>query len=111
MRRISIYTAVLLLSLFSANTYARLQGQVYVDSLLKELPSQKVAGIVGVKKFAYDILGDTVNTAACMEQHSEAGKIKLSQTTYELQKDTFSFECRGELQVKGKGSMNMYFVC
>jgi len=111
MRRISIYTAVLLLSLFSANSYARLKGQAYVDSLLKELPSQKVAGIVGVKKFAYDIWGDTVNTAACMEQHSEAGKINISQTTYELLKDTFSFECRGEVQVKGKGSMNMYFVC
>ena len=49
-----------------------------------------VAGIVGVKKFAYDIWGDTVNTAARMEQNSEAGKINISQTTYELVKDKFN---------------------
>jgi class 3 adenylate cyclase len=51
-----------------------------------------VAGIVGVKKFAYDIWGDTVNTAARMEQNSEAGKINISEATYELVKDKFT--CR-----------------
>jgi adenylate cyclase len=69
-----------------------------------------VAGIVGVKKFAYDIWGDTVNTAARMEQNSEAGKINISQTTYELVKDKFTCEYRGEVEVKGKGGMKMYFV-
>jgi adenylate cyclase len=69
-----------------------------------------VAGIVGVKKFAYDIWGDTVNTAARMEQNSEAGKINISQTTYELVKDKFSCEYRGEVAAKGKGVMRMYFV-
>ncbi|MCF8448458.1 MAG: adenylate/guanylate cyclase domain-containing protein, partial [Taibaiella sp.] len=69
-----------------------------------------VAGIVGVKKFAYDIWGDTVNTAARMEQNSEAGKINISQTTYELVKDKFSCEYRGEVEAKGKGIMKMYFV-
>ncbi len=69
-----------------------------------------VAGIVGVKKFAYDIWGDTVNTAARMEQNSEAGKINISQTTYELVKDTFACEYRGEVAAKGKGMMKMYFV-
>jgi class 3 adenylate cyclase len=69
-----------------------------------------VAGIVGVKKFAYDIWGDTVNTAARMEQHGEAGKINISQTTYELVKDKFSCEYRGEVEAKGKGVMKMYFV-
>ncbi|MCF8450606.1 MAG: hypothetical protein K9G49_12115 [Taibaiella sp.] len=69
-----------------------------------------VAGIVGVKKFAYDIWGDTVNTAARMEQNSEAGKINISQTTYELVKDKFSCEYRGEVDVKGKGVMKMYYV-
>ncbi len=70
-----------------------------------------VAGIVGVKKFAYDIWGDTVNTAARMEQNSEAGKINISQTTYELVKDEFSCEYRGEVEANGKGVMKMYYVC
>ena len=69
-----------------------------------------VAGIVGVKKFAYDIWGDTVNTAARMEQNSETGKINLSQTTYELVKDKFSCEYRGEIEAKGKGRLKMYYV-
>ncbi len=69
-----------------------------------------VAGIVGVKKFAYDIWGDTVNTAARMEQNSEAGKINISQTTCELVKDKFNCEYRGEIEAKGKGMMKMYYV-
>ena len=69
-----------------------------------------VAGIVGVKKFAYDIWGDTVNTAARMEQNSEAGKINISQTTYELVKDKFNCEYRGEIEAKNKGLLKMYFV-
>ena len=69
-----------------------------------------VAGIVGVKKFAYDIWGDTVNTAARMEQNSGAGKINISETTYELVKDKFTCEYRGEIDAKGKGMMKMYYV-
>ena len=69
-----------------------------------------VAGIVGVKKFAYDIWGDTVNTAARMEQNSEAGRINISQTTYELVKDKFVCEYRGEIDAKGKGQLKMYYV-
>lgn len=69
-----------------------------------------VAGIVGVKKFAYDIWGDTVNTAARMEQNSEPGKINVSETTHELVKDKFNFTYRGEIEAKGKGQMKMYFV-
>jgi len=69
-----------------------------------------VAGIVGVKKFAYDIWGDTVNIANRMEQNSEAGKINISETTYEIVKDQFPCSYRGELEAKGKGVMKMYFV-
>ena len=69
-----------------------------------------VAGIVGVKKFAYDIWGDTVNTAARMEQSSEAGKINISETTYQLVKDKFTCEYRGEIDAKNKGMLKMYFV-
>ena len=69
-----------------------------------------VAGIVGVKKYSYDIWGDTVNTAARMEQHSEAGKINISEATYELVKDNFSCIYRGEIDAKNKGKLKMYFV-
>jgi adenylate cyclase len=69
-----------------------------------------IAGIVGVKKFAYDIWGDTVNTAARLEQHGEPGKINISQTTYELVKDQFKCVYRGEVEAKNKGSLKMYFV-
>jgi len=69
-----------------------------------------VAGIVGSKKFAYDIWGDTVNTAARMEQNSEPGRINISQTTYELVKNKFPCEYRGEVDAKGKGMLKMYFV-
>jgi adenylate cyclase len=69
-----------------------------------------VAGIVGVKKYAYDIWGDTVNTAARMEQNSEAGKINISGATYELIKEDFNCEHRGMIQAKNKGEVDMYFV-
>ena len=69
-----------------------------------------VAGIVGVKKYAYDIWGDTVNIAARMEQNSEAGKINISGSTYELVKDKFKCEHRGKIQAKNKGEIDMYFA-
>lgn len=69
-----------------------------------------IAGIVGVKKFAYDIWGDTVNIAARMEQHGETGKINISQTTYELVKNDMSCTYRGDINAKNKGAIAMYFV-
>jgi len=69
-----------------------------------------VAGIVGVKKFAYDIWGDTVNLAARMEQNCEPGKINISESTYQLVKDKYDCEYRGEIQAKNKGKLKMYFV-
>lgn len=69
-----------------------------------------VAGIVGVKKFAYDIWGDTVNIASRMESSGEAGKINISGTTYDLIKDKFTCTHRGKIQAKNKGEIDMYFV-
>lgn len=69
-----------------------------------------VAGVVGTKKFAYDIWGDTVNIAARMESNSQPGKINISESTYALIKDTYDCEYRGELDVKNRGAMKMYFV-
>jgi len=69
-----------------------------------------IAGIIGNQKFQYDIYGDTVNTASRMESHGEAGKIQVSQATYELLKDEFIMEQRGTIDVKGKGPMNTWFL-
>ena len=71
-----------------------------------------VAGIVGVKKFQYDIWGDTVNTASRVESAGEVGKVNISQATYELlnEDSQFTFTSRGEIEVKGKGKLEMYFV-
>ena len=69
-----------------------------------------VAGIVGSKKFAYDIWGDTVNIASRMESHGEIGRVNISQTTYELVQDEFECLHRGKLEVKSKGEVDMYFV-
>jgi len=70
-----------------------------------------VAGIVGVKKFQYDIWGDTVNTASRMESNSRVGEVNISNDTYQLLKDdpTFNFNKREKIEVKGKGEMSMYF--
>ena len=71
-----------------------------------------VAGIVGVKKFQYDIWGDTVNTASRMETNGEVNKVNISNDTYEMVKNNaqFTFESRGKVAVKGKGQMEMWFV-
>lgn len=71
-----------------------------------------VAGIVGIKKFQYDIWGDTVNTAQRMESNCELNRINISENTYELVKNEprFEFDYRGEIEVKGKGLMKMWFI-
>lgn len=71
---------------------------------------EAVAGVIGTSKFAYDIWGDTVNTASRMESHGEAGKIHCSEEVYEALKEKFVFEERGEIEVKGKGVMRTWFL-
>ncbi len=69
-----------------------------------------VAGVIGRKKFIYDLWGDAVNTASRMEAHGVGGKIQITQTTYELIKDSFMCAPRGKIHVKGKGDMNVWHV-
>jgi class 3 adenylate cyclase/Tfp pilus assembly protein PilF len=69
-----------------------------------------VAGIVGIKKFAYDIWGDTVNIASRMENSGEPGRINISGTTYEQVKSKFKCTYRGKIEAKNKGMIDMYFV-
>ncbi len=69
-----------------------------------------VAGVIGRKKFQYDLWGDAVNTASRMESHGTAGKIQITPTTYELVKDEFLCEPRGTIPVKGKGEMATWYL-
>ncbi|MBV6404907.1 MAG: hypothetical protein IT228_00350 [Flavobacteriales bacterium] len=69
-----------------------------------------VAGVVGRRKFAYDIWGDTVNTASRMESSGEPGEVNISGSTYLLVKDRFECVHRGRVEAKNKGAIDMYFV-
>jgi class 3 adenylate cyclase len=69
-----------------------------------------VAGVVGLKKFSFDIWGDTVNTADRIQSGSVAGKVNVSHSTYMVCKEDFVFENRGKIAAKNKGEILMYFV-
>ncbi|HEY9614046.1 adenylate/guanylate cyclase domain-containing protein [Allocoleopsis sp.] len=69
-----------------------------------------LAGVIGQKKFSYDVWGDAVNTAARLESSSLPGCINISKSTYELVKDFFDCDYRGKIAAKNKGNIDMYFV-
>jgi len=85
-------------------------GLIHFDIRIGTHTGPVVAGIVGIKKWQYDIWGDTVNIASRMESKSEPGRINISETTYNEIKDEFPCEFRGEIEVKNRGSLKMYFV-
>jgi guanylate cyclase len=69
-----------------------------------------VAGVIGTKRFLYDLWGDAVNTASRMESHGSPGRIQITRGTYDLLGDEFEYEPRGTITVKGKGEMEIWHV-
>ena len=69
-----------------------------------------VAGVVGRKKYAYDVWGNSVNIASRMESNSEPGKVNVSESTYQLIKDQYNCTHRGQIYAKNIGEIDMYFV-
>ena len=86
------------------------EGLIRFDARIGIHTGPIIAGVVGIKKFAYDIWGDTVNVAARMESKSEAQRINISQSTYDLIKAEFSCHSRGSLDVKNMKDLEMYYV-
>ena len=69
-----------------------------------------VAGVIGRKRFIYDLWGDAVNTASRMESHGTPGRIQITRATYELLADDFEWEPRGTIAVKGKGEVEAWYL-
>ena len=92
------------------NAEREAQGKVRFDARIGIHSGPIIAGVVGVKKFAYDIWGNTVNVAARLEKKSEAQKINISTSTYQLIKDHYQCKKRGSISVKNMTDLEMYFV-
>ncbi len=86
------------------------QGKPYFELRIGIHTGPVVAGVVGTKKFQYDIWGDTVNIASRMESSGEVGMVNISQTTYDIVKHRFVCTHRGKIEAKNKGPIDMYFV-
>jgi len=69
-----------------------------------------IAGVIGIRKFIYDVWGDTVNTASRLESHSAPGRTHVSEMVFERLQGRFAFEARGTIELKGRGPMNTYFL-
>jgi class 3 adenylate cyclase len=86
------------------------EGRTFFEMRIGIHTGPVIAGIVGIRKFAYDIWGDTVNIASRMETGGETGMINISGDTYERVKDKFACTHRGKMEAKNRGLIDMYFV-
>jgi class 3 adenylate cyclase len=82
----------------------------HVDVRIGICSGPVIAGVIGKKKFSYDLWGDSVNTAARMEANGIPGQIHVTESTFQLLESKYSFDCRGMIQVRGKGLMKTYFL-
>ncbi|MCB1178396.1 MAG: adenylate/guanylate cyclase domain-containing protein [Leptospiraceae bacterium] len=89
---------------FNSNSESKLQLRIGINS------GPVVAGVIGKRKFIYDLWGDTVNTASRMESHGVVNRVQVSESTYELLNNKFNFEDRGTVNIKGKGDMRVYLL-
>lgn len=92
------------------NIERRLQGRPDWGLRIGIHTGPVIAGVVGNKKYAYDIWGSTVNIANRMESNGEPGQVNISASTYELIRDQFSCTYRGKITAKNIGEVDMYFV-
>lgn len=92
------------------NEKRHIRGNVIFNIRIGINTGPLVAGVVGIKKFAYDIWGDTVNTAARLQEKGEEGRVNISGSTYDLIKQVYTCTYRGKIEAKNKGQIDMYFV-
>jgi adenylate cyclase len=90
--------------------HARALALMAVDMLEAMHSGPVVAGVIGRKRFLYDLWGDAVNTASRMESHGAAGRIQITRATYDLLADEFECESRGTISVKGKGEIEVWYL-
>ena len=102
--------ALLALDMRDAVATSAIAGQPLCELRIGINSGPVVAGVIGTKRFLYDLWGDAVNTASRMESHSTPGEIQITRTTYELLKDEFACRRRGTILVKGKGRMETWYL-